>query len=207
MAEFLAPKTTGETVRRVWAVPVDGDDAPASVTISATGVTVDSSVFEGNDLVLVLSGGEAAKTGTITAAVTTDRARVLVETLYVPVVESPAQIADTARQYIEFALRRVVGIRGILTADEMNDGLERLSAMLAYWRETGADIGAPSPLMASSVIYCPDYAVSALRYNLAVELASLYGAEPAGVDLLRAQQGLQLVKSRNLPADREAEYF
>ena len=78
---------------------------------------------------------------------------------------------------------------------------------MARWREGGADIGAPFPLTADSVIYCPDWAVSALRYNLMVECADLYGAELTPFQYDAARRGLQLVKHKNLPTEREVEFF
>ena len=207
MAAYLDSKTASEVVRREWIVPVDDDDNPSSVALSATGVTVDSSAFEGNTLVLTLSAGTAGATASIVATVTTDKSRTLIETLYIPVVESEAQIADTARSYIQFALRKIAGIGETPDADELDDGLERLNALVARWREGGADIGAPFPLTADSVIYCPDWAVSALRYNLMVECADLYGAELTPFQYDAARRGLQLVKHKNLPTEREVEFF
>lgn len=207
MADILAAKTAAEVVKRVWTVPVDDDDAPSSVSLSASGVTVDSNSFEGNDLVLVLSAGTAAATGSIVATVTTEKGRTLVDTLYVPIIDSAAQIADTARSYIDFALRKVVGLGETAEAEELDDALECLGAMIAEWREGGADIGATFPLTANTVIYCPDWAVGAIRYNLRLEVCSLYDVAPSPVDVLRARQGLQLVKHHNLPAVRVAEFY
>lgn len=198
MAYFLAAKTAGEVVRREWPVPVDADDGASSASLSASGVTVDSNSFEGNNLVLTLSGGTAATTGSIVATITTTQGRTLVETLYVPVVASAAQVADTARSYVEFVLRKVTGIGETPEADEAADALERLNAMVAEWRAGGADIGAPYPLTLSSVIYCPDYAVRALRYNLLIDCAGLYGMEPTIDERMTAMRGLQLVKQTNV---------
>lgn len=206
MAVYLAAKAPTEVVQRRWAVPVDSDDSASSASLSASGITVASNSFEDNELVLSLSGGTAAATGSITATITTTRGRTLVETLYIPVVSSAAQIADTARTYIEFALRKIVGNGETPSADELSDALERLNAILAEWRAGGADIGAPYPVTADTVIYCPDYAASALRHNLLVECAALYGEVPAPQEINRAMRGLQLIKHRNLPAVRETSF-
>lgn len=207
MAAFLASKVAAEIVQRRYVVPVDKDDNAASVSISASGVTVFSSEFEGNTLLLNISGGTAGQTATIVATVTTDEGRVLVETLYLPIIESAAQIADSARAYVNFALRRIVGIGETPSADELSDAMERLSALIAEWRGTGADIGAPFPLTADTVIYCPDYAVSALRYNLLVECAGLYGQPVSQMEMMKALRGAQLVKNMNQPDDRAATYY
>lgn len=207
MATYLDAKVPAEVVRRTWTVPVDADDAPSSVSLSATGVTVDANSFEGNDLVLTLSAGTAAATGSIVATVTTNKSRTLVETLYIPIVESAAQIADTARSYIGFALRKVTGLGNDPTADELDDALERLNAMIAVWREGGADIAAPYPLTANSVIYCPDWAVTGLRYNLLVECCEFYGVAITASEAMAARKGLQLIKHKNLPDARKVEFY
>lgn len=207
MATVLKAKTASEVVKRVWTVPVDEDDAPSSVSLSASGVAVDSNSFEGNDLVLVLSAGTAAATGSIVATVTTEKSRTLIETLYVPVIESAAQVAETAGDIIDFALRKVIGNGETATANESTDALQRLQALIDEMRIGGADIGAVSPLATTTVIYCPDWAVGAIRYNLLLDVYSLYDAQPTGMDVMRAKQGMQLVKHKLLPDEREVEYY
>jgi hypothetical protein len=204
MAYVLAAKAPTEVVERRWTVPVDSEDAPSSASLSATGVTVDSNSFEGDELVLVLSGGTAATTGRITATITTEQGLVLVETLLVPVVLSAATLAPTARDVVTFALRKVVGNGVTPTAAEMEDGLERLNMMLAGWREEGADIGVTSPLTASTVLYCPDYAVEAVKYGLIQQIAPLYSYELDAAEVLHARRGLQRVKQSALSEDHSA---
>ena len=129
------------------------------------------------------------------------------ETLYLPIVTSSAVIADSARTYCYFALRRIAVIGNIPDADELDDALERLNAMVASWRAQGADIGAAFPIEADTIIYCPDYAVEALRFNLMLDVASLYGQQVTQMDAMKAQRGLQLVKNMNVPEDRSATYY
>jgi hypothetical protein len=207
MAAFLASKVAAEIVQRAYKVALDDDDNLASVATSATGVTVVSAEIEDDEVLLNLSGGTDGQTATIVLTVMTDRGRTLVETLYLPIIASAAQIAQTAQEYCFFALRRIVGIGEVPSADELNDALERLSAMIASWRAQGADIGAPFPLEGESVIYCPDYAVEALRFNLLLDVASLYGVPVAQMEAMKAARGLQLVKNMNQPEDRAATYF
>lgn len=207
MAKFFAAKTGAELVQRSYTVLVDGDDNPASVTTSASGVTVVSAEIEGKDVLLNLSGGTNGQTATIIATVVTDEGRTLVETLYLPIVASSAQIAEPAVDYVTFAIRKIVGNGETPSADELADGLQRLSAMIAAWREMGADIGAPFPLDASTVIYCPDYAVQALRYNLLVDCASLYGEPVTQMEMMQARRGLALVMNKNMPEVRSDVYY
>ncbi len=205
MADFLPAKVAAEVVERTWTIPADA----TAVSTSASGVTVDSSEARGTEIVFVLSGGTAGQTGAITATITTSDGQTLIETIYVPVIASTAIIADTARDYVNFALRKVTGIDGDPSASELADALEHLNALVADWRATGADIGAPFPITANDVIYCPDYAVSALRYNLLIACRPLYGdqAQPTPYEYDRANRGLQLVKQKNLPEVREAPFF
>jgi hypothetical protein len=207
MAVFLASKVAAEIVQRAYDVPVDKDDNAASVSFSSTGVTVTSSEFEDNKLLMTISGGTAGQTAAIVATVTTDEGRVLIETLYLPIIASASQIAQTAREYVGFALRRFIGNGEEATADEMFDGLERLSALVAEWRATGADIGAAFPIETDTVIYCPDWAVSALRYNLLVDCSNLYEATVTQSEYMMAMRGKALVKNMNVLDERVAEYF
>lgn len=204
MSGFFEAKQPAEIVERRFTPATVY--ALQGVATSETGVTVDSAKIDGDDVVLTLSGGTAGATGIVTLTVTTSH-ETIEETLYVPIVASAAQIANTARQYVAFALRKIVGIGEDAEAEELDHGLEVLNALLASWREQGADIGAPSPVEANTVIYCPDYAASALRYNLLIELAPVYGAEPTMIEYDRARRGLQQVKHKNLPAVRESEFF
>lgn len=208
MAYFFEAKTANDAKTYTFAPDLpDGDDIESFSTV-ASGVTIAiSEEIDGNNIQYRLSGGTAGQTGRLTVTVTTTGGDTLEYTVYIPIVASAAQIADTARSYIEFALRKITGIGETPDADELDDALERLNALVARWRAGGADIGAPFPLTAASVIYCPDWAVSALRYNLMVECADLYGAELTPFQYDAARRGLQLVKHKNLPTEREVEFF
>lgn len=208
MAYFFQAKTANEAKTYTFAPDLpDGDDIEGFSTV-ASGVTVAiSAEIGGNNIKYRLSGGTAGQTGSLVVTVTTTGGDTLEFTVYVPIVSAAAQIADTARSYIEFALRKISGIGEVPNAGELDDALERLNAIVARWRGGGADIGAPFPLTADSVIYCPDWAVSALRYNLMVECADLYGAELSPLQYDAARRGLQLVKHKNLPNDRKVEFF
>lgn len=207
MAEFLKAKAPADVVLYTYAPKIDAGDTLVSSTLTASGATIDAEEYGADEVSFYLSGGTAGATASVVVEVVTAEGTELSETLYIPIVANAAQIASTARDYVNFALRRIA--RNGVTARELDDALERLSAIIARWREGGADIGAPFPLTANSVIYCPDWAVSALRYNLLVECAPLYGqgAQPTAMEYELARRGLQLVKHRNLPAEREAEYF
>lgn len=204
MASFLEAKTPDDVVERLWALPIDGVQ---SVVATGTSVAVDESVLEDDVLSLVLSGGTAGETASITVVLTTSEGTTYYETLYVPVIATAAQIADTARDYCTFALRKILGIDAVPDSGELAHALECLTALVADWRKGGADIGCAFPITADTVIYCPDWAVSALRYNLLVEAYGVFGEEPIALDVMKARQGLQRVRQSNVPDTRAAEFF
>lgn len=207
MAAILTAKAATEIVERRWAVPVDADDAPESVVLVATNVTVDASEFDGHELVLTLSGGTAGTTANVVATVTTNRDRVLVETLYLPIIAT-ASPGVTVQEICNFALRKVEGLGEVASGDAFNDALERLADMLRLWRASGADIAAPEPLESGTTIYCPSSYIMAIKNNLILELADLYGIEVGGRVIQNARIGLAHIKQANLADVRAgADYF
>lgn len=207
MAYNLEPKAAAEVITYRWTVPVADGDNPATVATSASGLTVDSATLEGSELVLTVSAGTAGSTGRVVATFTTDKGDTLEETFYVPVIATAAT-GMTVRDAIAFALRKVFGLGEETPADAAEDALERLSDMLQLWREVGADVGAAFPLEVSSTIYCKPSCQGAIKANLAVEVADLYGREITPALAVAAVRGLQHVKSDRLPDVRTgAEYY
>ena len=207
MAQHIPAKAASEVVTYRWTVPLAADDTTAIVAHSAVGVTVDSAVIEGGEVVLVLSAGTAGATGSIALTVTTVLGNTLTETLYVPIV-ADAATGMTARDVCEFALRKVYGKDETPEASALEDALERLNDMLRGWAATGADVGATFPLLAGTVIYCKPEYQSAIKHNLIVQLADLYDLPITPGIANNAVRGLQLVKADNLPAVRTgAEYY
>ena len=204
---YFQSKTANETKVYTFTPDLGSTDGIASFTASGTGVTVGDTEHLVRDIIVSVSGGTAGQTASVLFVVTTENGEVLEQRVYIPIVASSAQIADTARDYVNFALRKITGNGEDPSASELSDALERLNAMVAEWRAGGADIGAAFPLVAGTVIYCPDWAVSALRYNLLIECAPLYGAEPSAIDYDRARRGLQLIKHKNLPDARKVEFY
>jgi len=207
MAIYWSAKTPTQVIRYNWLPDLVAGDTLASATVTAIGATVDLSSLEQESVAVLVSGGTAGETASFAVSATTVEGETLTETIYLPIIASAAQIAHTAREYVTFALRRVIGNGETPSADEMTDALERLNAMVAEWRAQGADIGAAFPIVAETVIYCPDYAVSALRYNLLLDVASLYGEPVTQIEAMKARQGLSLVKNMNVPEERAATYF
>lgn len=207
MALFWTAKAASDIYRYTWSPALAAGDSLSAYTLTATGAVVDYEVMDGQGVLVVVSGGTAGQTAEFAFSADTTQGETLTETVYLPIIASTAIIADTARDYVHFALRKVTGLRGSVTAAELDDALERLNAIVASWRATGGEIGAPFPITANSVIYCPDYAVSALRHALLIECLPLYGMEPTQIEYETYRRGLQLVKQKNLPEVREAAFF
>lgn len=205
MADFLALKGPSDTVERRWPAPVGSDDSAASVAVTASNVTASDYELQGDGVVFTLSGGTAGVTGSLIVTVTTSQGRVLTETLYIPVA-SPNASAVTANDIVAFALRKVTG-GDDPEADQAEDARERLADMLEQWRMSGADVGAPRPLELTSVIYCPEGFISAIKNNLAVQVADRYGVELSPVTVQNARAGLALIKYNNLPDERPAVFY
>jgi len=209
MAIFWKAKPAAAVKFYTWEPEISGADGLASYTLTVTsgGVSLES-VVNGRYIEVYATGGTDATTAVIAATAVTDLGEELAETIYLPVIATGSQIANTARDYCTFALRKVVGNGETPDATELDDALEQLNGMVAQWREGGADVGATFPIEANTVIYCPDWAADAIRYNLRLQVYSLYGEEPTAMDALKAKQGLQLVKHKNLPDEREgADYY
>lgn len=201
MAYQLAPKAPTAVVERRWTAP----DA-VSVATTATGVTVNSALVDGDEVVFTLSAGTAGVAGRITATVTTN-AGVIVETLVIPINASTA-VGQTARDVCLFALRKVQGNGEEPTADALADALERLNDMIAEWDATGAVTGASYPLLEATVLYVPNGFLVGIKHNLLVRVADMYGRQLDNVIANQALRGLQLIKTANVPSNREAaDYY
>ncbi len=97
----------------------------------------------------------------------------------------------TARDFVTRALRllRVIGAGDAPTADEATDALATFNEMLAAWQIDGLDLGLPVLALGDEVLVPAPYEM-ALRYNLAVKLASEFGAglTPEIVGVAEAQE-------------------
>jgi hypothetical protein len=208
MAQNWPAKAPTEIVERRWSVPVDPDDGLSSFARVASGVTIDSYRTEGDDAVLTLSAGVVGTPASVVLTATTSRGRVLVETFYLPIQASAVALGYTVRDVCGFALRKVVGNGNDAESIELDDAVERLSDMLAFWKDQGADVGVPLPIAAGDTLYVPDAFATAIKANLIIELADLYEFAPSPRVITNAQRGLQQVKSALLSkGPREAVYF
>jgi hypothetical protein len=205
MALTLAHKDPSEVVRYAWAPALADGDGIASFTLTETGCTITSEEIVGYEIVFFVSGGTAGTIASIVATVVTNDGETLEDTLYLPIQVSALAFDDTAQDIVSFALRKVKGIRGTASAGEAADALERLNQMLAAWKVTGADVGAMLPLTLVSRLYCEDAFLDAIKANLVLKLADLYGFQPAPTTVLEARQGLSLIKNARLSEDTVSE--
>lgn len=204
MAIFWTAKAPTAVVSYEW-TPAP-DEVVQSVTSSATGAVIDSYSVQGDTVTFFVSGGTAGKTAQITATAITGQGETLAETIYLPIIAT-GSAAGTVQDIVSFALRKITGLGETPTAEQASDAVERLQDMLSRWRVTGADVGAPQPLTLTTVVYTPDELLGAIKSNLAVELADLYGFEPSATLRRAAMQGLVALKMRNLPDERTGVYY
>lgn len=111
-------------------------------------------------------------------------------------------MAKTARKVCEYALRKVFGAGETPSQEHMDDAIERLDDMLAFWAATGAPTGLAYGLEPSSQLICPPNYIMPIQDNLIIALADLYDrAIPAQI-AYSARVGLQMIKWDNLPEAR-----
>lgn len=167
-------KTAAETVRRAW----DCGSLIETASATATGVTVSAVEHHLSEVVVTLSGGTNGTTASVVVTVTTHDGETLTETFLLPVRSDAPALANSARDVVLFALRRITGVRRAPTAAEADDALERLNDMLALWRIDGMDVGVALPLTLDTALVVPDEFLLAIKYNLAVAAHDLYSESP-----------------------------
>lgn len=199
MALYLGPKPTSSVYLYTWAPSLADQDAIASATLSVSAGTATLASYEHDAEVVsfFLSGGALGENTVISASAVTREGETLTETLYVPIVSSAKALANTARDICNFALRRIVGRGETAQADELDDALEVLNAMLLDWRIDGMDLGLAS-LEANDTVLAADEYVTAIKYNLRVLLEGQYGAQSSTLDARMAERGKILIANRLL---------
>lgn len=196
MAQHWAAKAPTEIVERRWPVPLAEGDGISTVTAVGTGVTVNSDDYDLTEAVVVLSGGSAGATGSVEVTVVTVDGNTHVETFYIPIRLTTNAFTYTARDVVNFALRKVVGNGNDPESTEADDALERLNDMLADWRMDGCDIGVPAPLALGTTLAIPDEYVSALKFNLRIACHDHYDAPITAYDADRADRGKRNIINR-----------
>jgi hypothetical protein len=207
MAINWTPKAPGSVYRYTWTPPLADGDSVVSYSIGVADAVIDYDALEADQIVLYVSGGTAGTTATFTLQALTADGETLTETGYLPIISSDAT-GMTVRDTVSFALRKIYGLGADAPAEASDDAVERLSDMLLLWRRTGADVGATFPLEAATVIYCKPEYQSAIKNNLAVQVADHYNRVLTPSVVQSAVRGLQFIKQDRLPDERTgADYF
>lgn len=196
MALHLAAKGPTEVLRYAWLPPFVDGDGLASFTLAASGCTIDSSEESGDEVVFFVSGGTAGTTASVTAAADSNEGEYFSETLYIPIRLTTNAFTYTARDVVDFALRKIAGNGESAESAEADDALERLNDMLADWRMDGCDIGVPAPLALGDTLSIPDEYVSALKFNLRIACHDHYDAPITAYDADRADRGKRNIVNR-----------
>jgi hypothetical protein len=186
-------KSPAEVVERRWTPPILDGDSIASVVAVGTGITVDSDDYDGNDAVVVLSGGTAGAEATVALTVTTTEGLVFAATFYIAVRAGAAALGYTASDICAFALAKIAGDGETSTASQSAVALERLNDMLAMWRIDGLDIGVAGVLALASTIDVPDEYVPAIKWNLRLLCHEHYGVLIDAFDVSMAERSRALV--------------
>lgn len=193
MALLWEAKTAAETVERLW----DAGSVIESASATAAGATVVSTEHDLSEVIVTLSGGTNGTAVEVVVTAVTERGETLVQTFIMPVRSDAQAFTTTARDVVNFALRRIVGVRRSASSTEAADALERLNDMLAMWRIDGLDVGLSLPLMLETELVMPDEFLQAIKYNLAVAVHEQYSSEAIPPFTFRmAEEGKRLVANR-----------
>lgn len=204
MAVFWQAKAPASVEERVWKL---GDVTSASFTVSIGTATL-AYVIEGDGVTVTVTGGAAGVVQVITASAVLSTGETISETIYIPIRGAANLLGNTVYDVCSFALRKITGVGETADADELDLAVEVLNDMLAEWRGTGADVGAPAKLVSADDLTVADEYISAIKYNLAVRLAEEFDRPLTPLLIENAKRGLQLIKNSLLSRDvAKAEYY
>ena len=200
-------KAAGEVIQREWDVPVYDGDSVTSFTASIDGATLDSSDRSGDKITFTISAGTNGATAIATLTASTINGLTYNETAYLPIRQTPNDFSYNVGQVLSYALRPIVGLGAVATAEEQEDARENLDDMLAEWANSGADMGVKLPTASSDTLYVSDSFISAIKNSLRVRVCGLYGKPVDQTTYMAAMRGAQQIKAALLPDKRKAEYF
>lgn len=104
-------------------------------------------------------------------------------------------------------IRRAMRSLGVLhtgenpSAAEAADALDTLNDLLNAWRNEGLDLEVVSDLALTDTLPYPDDHVTAIRYNLAVELAPEYGVQVSQVVAAMARRHWLALRAQYMRPD------
>jgi hypothetical protein len=170
--------------------------ASAELTVASGSAVIDTYEIEGGEVVAFLSGGTAGAVTTITATAETNEGETLAETIYLPIRAAGNGFSYTARDIVDFALRKIAGNGNAADSAEADDALERLNDLIADWRINGADIGVPAPYALTDTVTVADEYISALKFNLRIACHDHYGEPISAYDAQRADTTYRNIVNR-----------
>jgi len=184
MAITWGAKPASAVLRYRWRPALLDDDTLSSATLSVSSgtATILESAVEDDELAAFISGGTEGTTVSFTGYAISTAGEELYETIYLPIVASTAT-GPTARDVINFALRKITGLGVDPGADQEADALECLNDMLRQWKAQGLDVGATFPLVAGTELSIPDEHLAAIKHGLRVMCHNFYGADLSPMDL------------------------
>lgn len=191
MAIQWTAKAPAEVVTRTWSPDLNGDDDIASVSATATDLTV-SAESEDRAVIVTVSGGEAGTTYSVEITATTIEGLTLVETFQIAVVSQAEAFAQTPADLIRFAYLKIRGDGEDPTAEQSEVGLEMLNMMVAQWRIEGLDIGLSGLLAADTALAIRDEYILGLKYNLKLMVLDHYNSPATPLDAALAEQSKRM---------------
>lgn len=188
--ETWEAKTPDETVSRRWEPVLADNEGISTVAVAVDSGTVtataESEVRRGKRGVTVtVVGGAAGETARVSVTVTTTENRTRIGVFHIAVRAEAPLLGNTARDVINFAMRKITGNGNDPTADELDDALERLNGLWMLWRIQGLDVGIAKELTANDTLDIPDAFVTAIKWCLREELHDFYGVALSAVDVMR----------------------
>lgn len=197
------PKAASDVAERIWTPKAGESVTSKTVTVSTGTATVTSTVW-GDQVVVLVTGGTAGATQVIAASAVLGNGETITETIYIAVIPTTNALALTGQDIAADVLELVIGIGQTPEASEAEFALRKLTEMLASWSVQGADMGIPLPVTTSTVFYCPDAEINAIKVNLFNKIMPWFkaGWEPTPGQAKQASTGLSQIKTARLPGER-----
>lgn len=196
-------KTPDETVSRRWEPDLQPGESIQSATVAVDSGTVTVSVdveasHGARGVTALVSGGAIGEVARVSITAVTAEGATLVGVFQVPVRDEAPVFANTARDICNFALRKVVGNGATASANELDDAMERLNAILALWRLSNMDLGVSDELVSTDTLTIPDAYLTALKYALRRDIHDFYGVPLSSTDVLMAEKAESAVAADTL---------
>lgn len=172
-------KTPDETVTQRWEPDLTSSESISSVAAATDGGTV--TVTATNEtkngkagITALVAGGAAGETARVSLEITTSKGNTLVGVFFIAVRAEAPVLGNTALDVCQFALRKIVGNGETAEAEELDDALERLNAMLMLWRIDGLDVGIAKELDSTDALDIPDPYITVIKWCLRDDVHTFY---------------------------------